>query len=57
MWCYNILKMYYYGGNLILSTKITEAKITELLDWSYDKAINGLPGMETVEEFVVIVYY
>lgn len=33
-----------------MSTKITEAKITELLEWSYDKAINGLPGMETVEE-------
>lgn len=33
-----------------MSTKITEVKITEILDWSYDKAINGLPGMETVEE-------
>ena len=33
-----------------MKAKITEAKIVELLDWSYDKAINGLPGMETVEE-------
>lgn len=31
-------------------TKITESKIMEILDWSYEKAIDGLPGMETVEE-------
>lgn len=35
---------------MILRTKITESNIIELLDWSYDKAINGLQGMETVEE-------
>lgn len=29
---------------------ITESKIMQVLDWSYDKAINGLPGMETAEE-------
>ncbi len=22
----------------------------EVLDWSYDKAVNGLPGMDTAEE-------
>lgn len=31
-------------------SKITESKIMEILDWSYEKAIDGLPGMETVEE-------
>lgn len=30
--------------------KITESKMMEILDWSYEKAIDGLPGMETVEE-------
>lgn len=29
---------------------ITESKMMEILDWSYEKAIDGLPGMETVEE-------
>lgn len=29
---------------------LTESKIMQVLDWSYDKAINGLPGMETAEE-------
>lgn len=29
---------------------LTEDKIMQVLDWSYDKAINGLPGMETANE-------
>ncbi|WP_373598698.1 EcsC family protein [Paraclostridium bifermentans] len=29
---------------------LTESKIMQVLDWSYDKAINGLPGMETADE-------
>ena len=33
-----------------MENNITESKMMEVLDWSYDKAINGLPGMETVDE-------
>lgn len=29
---------------------LTESKIMSVLDWGYDKAINGFPGMETAEE-------
>lgn len=29
---------------------LTESKITQLLDWSYEKAVNGLPGTETAAE-------
>lgn len=30
--------------------KLTEFKLKQVLDWSYEKAVNGLPGMETAEE-------
>lgn len=30
--------------------KLTEYKMMQLLDWCYDKAVKGLPGMETAEE-------
>lgn len=30
--------------------ELNESKIMQVLDWSYDKAVNGLPGMETAEE-------
>ena len=33
-----------------MSEKITQSKMMEVLDWAYDKAIEGLPGMETAEE-------
>ncbi|SES24584.1 EcsC protein family protein [Gracilibacillus ureilyticus] len=29
---------------------LTESKITQLLDWAYEKAVNGLPGIETASE-------
>ncbi len=29
---------------------LNESKIMQILDWCYDKVINGLPGIETVEE-------
>lgn len=29
---------------------ITQSKIMEVLDWSYEKAVNGLPGMEIAQE-------
>lgn len=31
---------------------LTEEKIAKVLDWSYDKAFNGVPGMETANELV-----
>lgn len=30
--------------------ELNESKIMQVLDWSYDKAVNGLPGMETAGE-------
>lgn len=30
--------------------KLNESKMMQILDWGYEKAINGLPGMETVQE-------
>ena len=33
-----------------MSEELNANKMLKVLDWSYDKAINGLPGMETVEE-------
>ncbi|WP_223592380.1 EcsC family protein [Neobacillus bataviensis] len=29
---------------------LTESKMTQVLDWAYEKAVNGLPGTETAEE-------
>ena len=29
---------------------LTESKMMQVLEWSYDKAVNGLPGMESAEE-------
>lgn len=29
---------------------LTESKIMKVLDWSYDKAVNGLPTMESADE-------
>ena len=33
-----------------MSEKLNESAIIKILDWSYDKAINGIPGMGTAEE-------
>lgn len=30
--------------------KLTESKITQVLDWSYEKVADGLIGMETAYE-------
>ncbi|MCO7174811.1 EcsC family protein [Sporolactobacillus kofuensis] len=32
------------------TTSLTESKLTQVLDWTYEKAINGLPGTETAAE-------
>lgn len=29
---------------------LTESKVNSLLDWAYDKAINGIPGTDSAEE-------
>lgn len=34
----------------MVKNNLTEDKIMKVLDWSYDKAVNGLPGMETANE-------
>ena len=33
-----------------MSKSLTERKILEALDWSYGKAVNGIPGMDTAQE-------
>jgi len=33
-----------------MGKKITEGKVTQLLNWAYDKALAGLPGTPTSEE-------
>lgn len=30
--------------------ELTESKITQLLDWAYDSAVNGLPGLDSATE-------
>lgn len=32
------------------STQLTESKMMQVLEWGYEKAIQGLPGMESAEE-------
>ncbi|HDR7314297.1 EcsC family protein [Heyndrickxia sporothermodurans] len=32
------------------TTSLTESKMTKVLDWAYEKAVNGLPGTETAVE-------
>jgi hypothetical protein len=33
-----------------MSNHITESKVSNVLDWTYEKAVNGLPGTDTAEE-------
>lgn len=33
-----------------MSKELTESSITKMLDWGYDKAVNGLPGIDSAEE-------
>lgn len=33
-----------------MGKKVTEGKIMAALDWGYDKAINGIPGLDTAQE-------
>jgi hypothetical protein len=38
-------------GEIVLTkNSLTESKMTQVLDWAYEKAINGLPGTETSAE-------
>lgn len=32
------------------TNQLTESKIMQVLEWSYEKAVQGLPGMESAEE-------
>ncbi len=33
-----------------MSKEFTESTMTKMLDWGYDKAVNGVPGMDSAEE-------
>lgn len=33
-----------------MASKLTESKIMQALDWAYEKAINGVPGLDSAEE-------
>lgn len=33
-----------------MSESLTEGKIMQALDWAYDKAVNGVPGLDSAEE-------
>jgi hypothetical protein len=38
-------------GEIVLSKNtLTESKMTQVLDWAYEKAVNGLPGTDTAAE-------
>jgi hypothetical protein len=38
-------------GEIILSiNSLSESKMTQVLDWAYEKAVNGLPGSNTAAE-------
>jgi hypothetical protein len=33
-----------------MANDLTESKIMEILDWTYDKAVNGAPGLDSAQE-------
>ena len=33
-----------------MSEEISQGKMMQVLDWSYDKAINGVPGLDSAQE-------
>lgn len=33
-----------------MNKEITQSKIMSLLDWGYDKAVNGVPGLGSAQE-------
>ena len=34
----------------MMKSALTESKLRKVMDWSYEKAINGLPGMDSADE-------
>ena len=40
----------WFGGTYMSGNELTESKIGQLLDWAYEKSINGLPGTDTAFE-------
>ena len=36
-----------------MSKELSESKIMKVLDWSYDKAVNGVPGLDSASEMAV----
>lgn len=33
-----------------MASDLSESKIMQILDWAYDKAVNGVPGLDSAEE-------
>lgn len=33
-----------------MANELTERKIMQALDWAYDKAVNGVPGLDSAQE-------
>ncbi|PCJ11890.1 MAG: EcsC family protein, partial [Candidatus Neomarinimicrobiota bacterium] len=33
-----------------MSKKLNQSKIMEALDWTYDKAVNGVTGLDTAQD-------
>lgn len=33
-----------------MANELTESKIMQALDWAYDKAVNGIPGLDSAQE-------
>ncbi|PUF86714.1 EcsC family protein [Bacillus altitudinis] len=39
-----------FGRNIVANHQLIENKVEKLLDWAYEKSINGLPGTDTAYE-------
>jgi hypothetical protein len=35
---------------IIMAKELTKSKIMQVLDWGYDKAVNGVPGLDSAQE-------
>lgn len=47
---YNNQKVLVWERNNLARNSLTESKLTQILEWGYEKALNGLPGTETAQE-------
>jgi len=46
--------LFTFGNNQLfpysMANEVTESKLMQVLDWTYDKAINGIPGLDSAQE-------